>query len=72
MLSHQTFRLRMFNHFGLQPFDLFPGWGFVDDFNVGQNVPPPMPVVAVKSVNVPGAGPVLPMIVLLISPPLMI
>ena len=62
MLGHQPFGLRVLNHFRLQPFDLLSRWCFVDKFNVFQNVPPPMPFKAVKSVNLPAAGVVRPMV----------
>ena len=42
------FNLGHLDHFGLQPVDLIPRWRVVDDFNFGQNVPPPMPFKAVK------------------------
>lgn len=59
MLSHQ-FGLWHCRHCSLQAVDLIPGWGVVDDFNIGQNVPPPMPFKAVKLVNLPAAGVVKP------------
>ena len=61
------FDLGHLDHFGLQPVDLFPRRGFTKDFQFVQNVPPPMPFKAVKSVNLPAAGVVKPMVELLIT-----